>query len=368
MTKQITRIVVTGGPCAGKSTLMSRAVEIFSERGYRVLIIHETATELITGGITPLPDNIGMYGFQKYVNKMMIEKEEIYNRAAEELKDENILILLDRALLDNKGYVSEKEWEEITSGMGLNDEEIVRRYDMVLHLVTAANGAEEAYTLQNNAARYETVDDAIRVDNMIQKSWSIHPNRVIIGNETDFEEKVRRAVQAIFSFLGKEKPVEKFKKYLVEVNPEVIGKLEQIGAQKDRIFQHFLKSTPGWERRIRTREKDGSVVCYYSEAYMVTPFTRVKRDRIISNGEYIDMTREIDTTLHPIDKTRYSFPYNDEYFKLDVFSFDQTQGLLSVQMTDENMEVDVPEFFTVIKEVSDILNYKNYHLAKSQKF
>ena len=29
------------------------------------------------------------------------------------------------------------------------------RYDLVLHLVTAANGAEKYYTLENNAARKE---------------------------------------------------------------------------------------------------------------------------------------------------------------------------------------------------------------------
>ncbi len=29
------------------------------------------------------------------------------------------------------------------------------RYDVVLHMVTAANGAEKAYTQLNNEARYE---------------------------------------------------------------------------------------------------------------------------------------------------------------------------------------------------------------------
>lgn len=368
MAKNIISIVCTGGPCAGKSTFMTRAQEIFTERGYKVLIVHETATELITGGITPAPDNIGMYGFQKYVIRMMLEKEAVYQEAARELKDENILILLDRAILDNRGYVSEEEWNEILGSFNLTDDDVLKRYDMVLHMVTAANGAAEAYTLSNNAARYEGVEDAIRVDNMILKGWENHPNRVIIGNETDFEPKIKRAIQAIFTFLGKEKPVEMFEKYLVKVDDELIQNVLKMGASKDHILQHYLKSSSGVERRIRTREKDGGRMCYFSEATMLTPSTRIKRDRIISTGEYIEYSLEIDPSLRPIDKDRYSFWYKDQFFKLDIFSFDNTKGLLSVQIHDENAKVDIPEWFEVEKEVSDILNYKNYNLAKTHSF
>ena len=47
-TMQITKIVITGGPCAGKSTAMSWIQNAFTELGYAVLFVPETATELIT--------------------------------------------------------------------------------------------------------------------------------------------------------------------------------------------------------------------------------------------------------------------------------------------------------------------------------
>ena len=50
---RISKIVITGGPCAGKSTAMSWIRNAFSHRGYTVLIVPETATELITGGVAP---------------------------------------------------------------------------------------------------------------------------------------------------------------------------------------------------------------------------------------------------------------------------------------------------------------------------
>ena len=50
---EIAKIVITGGPCAGKSTAMSWIQNAFSKMGYAVLFVPETATELITGGVAP---------------------------------------------------------------------------------------------------------------------------------------------------------------------------------------------------------------------------------------------------------------------------------------------------------------------------
>ena len=50
---KITKIVITGGPCGGKTTAMGKIQKKFSRAGYKVLFIAETATELITGGVAP---------------------------------------------------------------------------------------------------------------------------------------------------------------------------------------------------------------------------------------------------------------------------------------------------------------------------
>ena len=74
--KQITTIVITGGPCAGKSTAMDTIKETFGEMGYAVLFVSETATELINGGITPRTCK-SSYEFQKFLTELQIKKEEI---------------------------------------------------------------------------------------------------------------------------------------------------------------------------------------------------------------------------------------------------------------------------------------------------
>ena len=48
---EITKIVITGGPCAGKTTAMSWIQNAFIKKDYAVLFVPETATELISGGV-----------------------------------------------------------------------------------------------------------------------------------------------------------------------------------------------------------------------------------------------------------------------------------------------------------------------------
>ena len=50
---KLSKIVITGGPCAGKTTAMSWIQNTFAQKGYTVLFVPETATELITGGVAP---------------------------------------------------------------------------------------------------------------------------------------------------------------------------------------------------------------------------------------------------------------------------------------------------------------------------
>ena len=61
----IHKIVLTGGPCAGKTTALNYIESYFSKRGYTVLLVSETATELMTSGLSPSICNSN-YDYQKY--------------------------------------------------------------------------------------------------------------------------------------------------------------------------------------------------------------------------------------------------------------------------------------------------------------
>ena len=272
--KTIKKILFTGGPCSGKTTFTSRAEEIFAERGYRVIIDHESATDLISGGISPA--TMGMYEFQKYCVALQLKKEEICMRAAEEIAGDKVLVFIDRGLPDDLAYVGEEAFTEILKEFNIKVSEMNDRYDMVIHLVTSAKGAEEAYTFANNAARYETIEQARTMDDLALDAYKDHPNRVVIGNETDFEVKMRKAIQAVFEYLGDEKPVEKFFKYLVKVDDELLNKIKyEQNYSNIHIEQHYLTSSNGIERRIRKRTRNGNELYSYSEAKYLSNNERI---------------------------------------------------------------------------------------------
>ena len=78
---EITKIVITGGPCAGKSTALSWIQHAFEQKGYTVLFVPETATELITGGVAPWTCGTNL-DFQKCQMELQLEKEKLFEQAA----------------------------------------------------------------------------------------------------------------------------------------------------------------------------------------------------------------------------------------------------------------------------------------------
>ena len=71
--KKIFNFVLTGGPCGGKSTAINKIYQDLSERGYKVLIVPETATELINSGITV--NFVGSVRFQEILFYKQLKKE-----------------------------------------------------------------------------------------------------------------------------------------------------------------------------------------------------------------------------------------------------------------------------------------------------
>lgn len=198
--KEILKIVLTGGPGAGKSTAISRLKKVFLELGYYVIIIPETATELIQAGITPTTCN-SVLEFQRNLFRLQREKEDIFENCAKICKSFPVVLILDRGLLDNKAYLPAEQFEEILKGENLSEEDVLARYDAVFHLVTAADGAADFYTLENNKARSETPDQAIVLDRHTMECWKNHPYLRTIPAMPSFKEKLILLKREINLFL-----------------------------------------------------------------------------------------------------------------------------------------------------------------------
>jgi len=359
---KINKIVLTGGPCAGKTTALTWISNYFSKRGYSVLFVPETATELITNGVTPwtLKTN---YDYQIYQFRLQKIKEQIFDDAAKKMKNNKVLIVCDRGILDNKAYMKDIEFKRILKEMGTNEIKERDSYDAVFHLVSAAKGKEEFYTLSNNDARTESLENARKLDDRIISAWTGHPHFRIIDNSVGFEEKLERLLKEIALFLGEPEPYEIERKFLIYYPS--IKELENMpNCTKVDITQTYLKSNDDVERRLRARGIDGNYLYYLTEKRKVSDIKRIEIERKLSQTEYLSLLMESDNNLHTIHKTRYCLSENNQYFEIDIYPKWNNQAIMEIELSSEDEEIKIPDFINIIKEVTDDENYKNYQMAK----
>ena len=362
-TMDITKIVITGGPCAGKTTALSWIQNAFTEQGFRVLFVPETATELIGGGVAPWTCESNA-AYQACQMALQLEKERIFGQAARSMKADRILIVCDRGALDNRAYMTQAEFQGILNGMNLNEVELRDSYDGVFHLVTAAKGAREFYTSANNSARTETPEEAARLDDRLIAAWTGHPHLRVIDNSTPFREKMTRLITEISSLLGVPQPFEIERKYLIGY-PDTAWLESLPNCRKVEIIQTYLKCGPGAEKRIRQRGADGHYIYCLTEKRPVSDIRRVEIERRLTRDEYLRLLMDADTACRQIRKTRYCLTWEGLYFEIDVYPFWTDRAIVEIELSREDTPIRFPDRISVIREVTDDERYRNHSLARN---
>ncbi len=362
---KITKIVITGGPCAGKTTAMSWIQNAFSKEGYMVLFVSETATELITGG-APWKFTKNNREYQLQITKLMLAKEEAFEAVARTFDEEKVLIVCDRGTLDNRAYMNDEEFQYVLDQLQTSEIELRDHYDAVFHLVTAAKGAEEFYTLANNTARYETVEEAIRVDDGLISSWTGHPHLRIIDNRYNFNEKMMALIGEISAFLGEPRPMETQRKYLIHY-PDVFELEQRPNCQRVEILQTYIRSeVPGEMVRIRQRGRDGHYLYYKTRKRMIDG-KRIEMEERLSKNEYLELLMQADPEYRSIRKQRYCLSEHGLYYNIDVYPHWQDQALMEIELYSGEEEVTFPEGISVIREVTGEEAYTNPAIARLKK-
>ncbi len=84
--------------------------------------------------------------------------------------------------MDVSAYMTRDEWTGMLQDLKL-DEVTLRdtRYDVVVHLVTAAKGAEAFYTFETNATRTEGLQLARELDGKTMRAWNGKHPRVSLS-------------------------------------------------------------------------------------------------------------------------------------------------------------------------------------------
>lgn len=359
----ITRIVITGGPCAGKTTAMSWIQNAFTQKGYLVLFVDESATQLSNGG-APWKLTRSNRDYQFRLTQLMLAKEEVFTEVAKTFEADKVLIVCDRGALDNRAYMNDEEFRYVLEQLNTSEVELRDHYDAVFHLVTAAKGAEQFYTYANNAARYETVEEAARVDDSLITCWTGHPHLRIIDNRYSFDEKMLALISEISAFLGEPRPLDTRRKYLIAF-PDVRALEQKPNCQRVEILQAYLHSeVPGEIIRIRQRGRDGNYVYFKTRKRTVEGMKRIEMEERLSKNEYLELLMQADPQYRPIRKQRFCLSENGLYYNIDIYPQWNDQALMEIELYRGDEEVRFPEGIRIIREVTGEKEFTNPYIAR----
>src|SRR5580704_7039090 len=117
MTLRIAEIVVTGGPCAGKSTALRHFGSELSKTERRILVAPEIPTHLINAGLADIAnliaDPVLHYGFEKIIFSLFREQRAHFKQLAEILPEKEVAILYDRGELDIGAYMKGEDFSRL---------------------------------------------------------------------------------------------------------------------------------------------------------------------------------------------------------------------------------------------------------------
>jgi predicted ATPase len=184
MTSKPRRIVLTGGPGAGKTAVLEIVKRSFCAH---VAVAPESATILFTGGFPRDPSEVARRAVQRAIFQVQLEIEAVFGS-----KSEARVVLCDRGTVDGVAY-----WpgppESFLPEVGTTLAAQLARYDAVVHLAPPA--AQHGY--RRNEVRRESAAEAAVIDARIAAAWSRHPNRYAVPSTPHFLEKARRVMTII---------------------------------------------------------------------------------------------------------------------------------------------------------------------------
>jgi len=357
----IPKIVLTGGPCAGKTTALSRIFTRLASMGCRPIMVPEAATLTILAGVDP--GVVSGHDFQLGLALTQMALEDRFEDYARKMPGpERPVLVCDRGVMDGKAYCDEGSWKNLLLALNKSEVELREcRYSAAIHLVTAAHGAEEYYNL-DNAARKETPEQARALDDRLQEAWLLHPHSRVIDNSGSFAHKMHRVEEAVLDALGLPVPIEAEKKYTLPLSAEKALVESGVPFASVEIEQTYLLAPVGEERRVRRRSQDDASAYFYCVKRPLSHGRRIEEERIITKNEYNLLLAQQDPEFAPVRKTRYCYRHANQYQELDIYLFPKP-GFAVVEVETKG-DVVLPPFFRDAVEVTGNEAFSNKEIAR----
>lgn len=201
MKTKVVHIAITGGPCGGKSICLKTLPQYLHNLGFQVFIVPEIPTLLVNSGLdlramAKRKNQKQWFELQRQIFRLQRSFHASCTQLALSSQKPSV-IMSDRGELDVRAYLDEAEFFRLLKEEGISLKDLFAGWDLVIHLTSAALGAETYYDLKN-PARFETLEEAREADKRTLAAWQGHPQLQIINNDgVDFETKLERVREVV---------------------------------------------------------------------------------------------------------------------------------------------------------------------------
>ena len=362
----IFKVVLTGGPGSGKTTVYNKLVEYYKNKGDCFIItVPETASELINSGIRPDKcKSIQM--FQEIVFKRQILKEEtaldgLLN--SKETKQNNIIIY-DRGVLDNKAYLdSQKDFDKIICDTKYNELEILDSYDLVIDLMSTAGSDICKYEKETNKARFEDENEAVKLQAKTSWAWVNHRNLKIVDVKENVDDKVEEVISYINELI-ESKQNKIVSRYVIE-KPD----LSKYNYSAILIDKYFLGADPFSSGEIIAEKRTGcqSSTCVLKVEKQFDSIIRTFQNIKIDKYKLERLLNYYGSDKHMM-KRRMSFIDNKQIYNVDVYNECEDNECYVLEIEKQNgIEEIIPSEFKVITKLKEDFDYNRALDTEKQK-
>lgn len=198
---KIKKIVLTGGPCSGKTTVL-RALE--EEFAGQIMVVPEVATMILSSGF-PMPGRDVEWSeewqaaFQSAVYALQLSVEKTFSLMAE--GKNTSLLICDRGLLDGAAYTP-GGLNEFARKYKVNADEALKEYAAVIHLESMATHSPENYGKANNENRFEPLERAQELEHATRAAWDRHPSHQVVRGHRHVDEKIAKVINIVNEVLA----------------------------------------------------------------------------------------------------------------------------------------------------------------------
>ena len=184
------KIVLTGGPCGGKTESLQFITHELRNKFSPVNFVDETANSLLTLGYMP-SNNISVFDFQNLLFKIQFLKE--YKQ-----ESKSKILICDRGLFDGKVYIDETSFQKLLAFNYVKEKEISSTYDIALYFRSIAHEYPNIFVANRI---YESPEIGVIRDEMCLDIWKNKILPIDYDNNSGFENKKKIIFSSLRQYL-----------------------------------------------------------------------------------------------------------------------------------------------------------------------